>query len=161
MKERNRLSACGIIQQRNEEIDLPEEESYEDKVEDDNEYNEGNICSSFHRFNFSYYTRNKEVEQEMNPRNTFRISKNTEVQTEPYELIGDVPVRIVNKKNKCNLVEPRYLEAISLLMSENLSASEAIKAVHIIDTVVWGQIRILPLRLDKVYMNSRKKLKKT
>ena len=160
VKERNRLSACGIIQQRNEEIDLPEEESYEDKVEDDNEYNEGNICSSFHRFNFSYYTRNKEVEQEMNPRNTFRISKNTEVQTEPYELIGDVPVRIVNKKNKCNLVEPRYLEAISLLMSENLSASEAIKAVHIIDTVVWGQIRILPLRLDKVYMNSRKKLKK-
>ena len=158
--ERNRLSACGITQQSNEELDLPEEVSDEDKDEEDQEYNEGNICSSFHRFNFSYYTRKKEVGQEMDQGNTFRISKNTEVQTEPYELIGDIPVRIVNKNDKCNLVEPRYLEAISLLMSENLSASEAIKAVHIIDTVVWGQTRILPLRLDKVYMNSRKKLKK-
>lgn len=87
--ERNRLSACGITQQSNEELDLPEEESYEDKDENDHEYNEGNICSSFHRFNFSYYTRNKEVEQEMDQGNTFRISKNTEVQTEPYELISE------------------------------------------------------------------------
>ena len=59
-----------------------------------------------------------------------------------------------------SLVEPRYLEAMALLMSDNLSAHEAIKAVYTIDTVVWGQIRFLPLRLDKAYTNALKALKK-
>ena len=45
-------------------------------------------------------------------------------------------------------------------MSENLSASEAIRAINIIDTVIWGQVRYLPLRLDKSYMKAYKKLKK-
>ena len=73
-----------------------------------------------------------------------------------------IPLRIERVKGSGIFanVEPRYLEAMSLLMSENLSASEAVKAVHIIDTVVWGQVRHLPLRLEKHYMNSFKLLKK-
>ena len=73
-----------------------------------------------------------------------------------------VPLRIERVKGSGIFanVEPRYLEAMSLLMSENLSASEAVKAVHIIDTVIWGQTRHLPLRLEKHYMNSFKLLKK-
>ena len=35
-------------------------------------------------------------------------------------------VRVMNKKSKSNLIEPRYLEAMALLMAEGLSASEAI-----------------------------------
>ena len=57
-------------------------------------------------------------------------------------------------------IEPRYLEAMSLLMAESLSAAEAIKAVHIIDTVVWDQVRLLPLELDKDYQNMQRKLKR-
>jgi len=53
-----------------------------------------------------------------------------------------------------------FKEAMALLMSENLSASEALKAVYTVDTVVWGQTRLLPLRLDKSYMSAYKKLKK-
>ena len=49
------------------------------------------------------------------------------------------------------LVEPRYLEAVSLLMFENMSAPEAIKAVYIVDTKIWGQTRHLPLEIDKQY----------
>ena len=45
-------------------------------------------------------------------------------------------------------------------MSDKLSASEAIKAVYTIDTVIWGQVRHLPLRLDKSYMNAFTALKK-
>ena len=54
---------------------------------------------------------------------------------------------------------PRYLKAMSLLMAENLSASEAVKVVYICDTVIWKQVRHLPLRLEKQYMNAYKRLK--
>ena len=37
------------------------------------------------------------------------------------------------------LVESRYLEAMTLPMSENMSTPEAIKAVYIVDTKIWGQ----------------------
>ena len=63
-------------------------------------------------------------------------------------------------KDKTKLVEPRYLEAMSLLMSDNMSASEAIKAVYIVDTVIWNQTRHLPLEMDKDYVNLMEKLKK-
>ena len=74
----------------------------------------------------------------------------------------DTKVRVMagRDKNKTNLVEPRYLEAISLLMSDNLSASEAIKSVYIVDTVIWKQKRHLPLEMDKDYVNLMEKLKK-
>ena len=49
------------------------------------------------------------------------------------------------------LVEPTYLDAMSLLMSENLSVPEAIKAVYIVDTKIWEHTRHLPLELDKQY----------
>ena len=82
------------------------------------------------------------------------------VQTDP-QLYTEVPVRIKSTKSESGtLIEPRYLEAMSQLMSENMSASEAIKAVHIIDTKVWGQTRHLPLELDKQYTKSLSKLKK-
>ena len=73
-----------------------------------------------------------------------------------------VPLRIERVKGSALFanVEPRYLEAMSLLMSKNLSASEAVKAVPIIDRVIWGQTRYLSLRLEKHYMNSFKLLKK-
>ena len=45
-------------------------------------------------------------------------------------------VRVINKKGKGNLIEPCYLEAMALLMAEGLSASEAIRAVYIIDRVI-------------------------
>ena len=73
---------------------------------------------------------------------------------------GDVPVHVENTRGKHGaLVEPRYLEAMSLLMSENMSAPEAIKAVYIVDTKIWGQTRHLPLELDKQYTKSPSKLK--
>ena len=49
---------------------------------------------------------------------------------------------------------------MTLIMSENLSAAEAVKAVHIVDTVIWEQSRHLPLQLDKLYLNSLQLLKK-
>ena len=74
---------------------------------------------------------------------------------------GDVPVHVKNTIGKHGtLVEPTYLEAMSLLMSENMSVPEAIKAVHIVDTKIWGQTQHLPLELDKQYTKSLSKLKK-
>ena len=52
------------------------------------------------------------------------------------------------------------MDAMALLLSENLSVSTAIKAVHAVDIIVWGQKRHLPLRLDKNYTNVFKVLKK-
>ena len=49
---------------------------------------------------------------------------------------------------------------MTLMMSENFSAMEALKAVHIVDTVIWEQTRHLPLRLDKLYINFLQLLKK-
>ena len=46
------------------------------------------------------------------------------------------------------------------MMSENFSAMEALKAVHIVDTVIWEQTRHLPLRLDKLYINFLQLFKK-
>ena len=42
----------------------------------------------------------------------------------------------------------------------SIIASEPIRAINIIDTVIWGQVQYLPLRLDKSYMKVYKKLKK-
>ena len=39
------------------------------------------------------------------------------------------------------------------MMSENFSATEALKAVYIVDTVIWKQTRHLPLRLDYIPYN--------
>ena len=58
---------------------------------------------------------------------------NKAVQTDQVTY-GDVPVHVKNTRGKHGtLVEPRYLEATSLLMSENMSAPEAIKAVYIVN----------------------------
>ena len=64
--------------------------------------------------------------------------------------IQDTPLRMkpLRANRSSSLVEPRYLEAMALLMSDNLSASEAIKVVYTIDTVVWGQTRFLPFALS-------------
>ena len=45
-------------------------------------------------------------------------------------------------------------------MADGLSAPESVKAVYTIDTVVWGQVRFLPLHLDKHYINMSRMLKK-
>ena len=42
-------------------------------------------------------------------------------------------------------IQPGYLNAMTLMMSENFSATEALKAVHIVDTVIWKQTHHLPL----------------
>ena len=61
---------------------------------------------------------------------------NKAVQTDQVTY-GDVPVHVKNTRGKHGtLVEPRYLEAMSLLMSENMSAPEVIKAVYIVDTKI-------------------------
>ena len=49
---------------------------------------------------------------------------------------------------------------MTLMMSENLCAAEAVKAVHIVDTVIWEQTRHLSLQLDRLYLNSPQLLKK-
>ena len=38
---------------------------------------------------------------------------------------------------------------MSPLMSKNISATEAILAIHLVDTDVWWQTCHLPLKLDK------------
>ena len=86
-----------------------------------------------------------------------------ETQTEPLNAVPSIPVCVQGQGKKISMssiIGPRYLEAMALLMSENLSASEAIKVVHTVDTVIWGQKRHLPLRLDKNYMSAFKALKK-
>ena len=49
---------------------------------------------------------------------------------------------------------------MTLMVSENFSATEALKAVHLVDTVIWKQTLHLPLPLDKVYINSQQLSKK-
>ena len=73
----------------------------------------------------------------------------------------DIPLQIESSPGSGVFanIKPEYLEAMTL-MSENFSATEALKAVHIVDTVIWKQTRYLPLRLDKHYMNSLRLLKK-
>ena len=56
--------------------------------------------------------------------------------------------------------DPRYLQAIGIMMSDGLSASQAIKSVYTIDTIVHEQDRSLPLEMDKEYTAARSKLKK-
>ena len=52
------------------------------------------------------------------------------------------------------------MEAITLLMSKNTSATEATCMIRIVDTVVWEQTCHLPLKLDKIHQNSLPKVKK-
>ena len=75
-------------------------------------------------------------------------------------MVAETPIRVVSARNKSSkLIEPRYLEAMSLIMSDNLSATEAIKVVHTVDTVIWKQKHHLTLELDKAYTNAYAKVK--
>ena len=56
-------------------------------------------------------------------------------------LCDQQPVRILGHASKGRIVNPKYLQAMSLLMAECTSAPEAVKAAPIIDTVVWNQER--------------------
>ena len=58
------------------------------------------------------------------------------------------------------IVQPKYVKALSLIMAEGLSAAEAVKCAFIWDTEVYDQKRLLPLALDKDYINMKAKLKK-
>ena len=92
--------------------------------------------------------------------NTSKCHASTQTDLTDFAM-PNVPIRIASSRNKSSrLIEPRYLEAMSLLMSDNLSATEAIKAVYTVDTVIWKQKRHLPLELDKDYMNVYAKVKK-
>ena len=73
----------------------------------------------------------------------------------------DIPLRIESSPGSGVFakIKPEYLEAMTL-MSENFSATEALKAVRVVDTVNWKQTRHLPLRSDKRYINSLQLLKK-
>ena len=86
----------------------------------------------------------------MNTHCSRTISQSVQTDSESFP---KVPLRIERVKGSAvyAIVEPRYLEATSLLMSENLSESEAVKAVHILDTVIWGQTRHLPLKLEALH----------
>ena len=66
----------------------------------------------------------------------------------------------VRMLDNTRVVHSKYLQASSMLMAEGLSAAEAVKAIYIIDTIVWHQTRFLPLVLDKDYVNMQSKLKK-
>ena len=63
-------------------------------------------------------------------------------------------------RGSARVIDARYSEAMSILMADGLSAPESVKAVYTIDTVVWGQVRFLPLHLDKHYINMSRMLKK-
>ena len=64
----------------------------------------------------------------------------------------DIPMRIESSPGSGVFakIKPEYLEAMTLMMSENFSATDALKTVPIVDTVIWKQTRHLPLRLDKL-----------
>ena len=47
------------------------------------------------------------------------------------------------------------------MMADGLSAPEAVKAVHTIDTVVWGQTRFLPTTHGQVIPQYDKEVEKT
>ena len=74
----------------------------------------------------------------------------------------DIPLQIESSPGSAVFakIKPEYLETMTLMMSENFSATEALKTVPIIDTIIWKQTRHLPLRLDKLYINSLLLLKK-
>ena len=55
---------------------------------------------------------------------------------------------------------PKYLKAIGIMMSDGLSAPQAIKSTYTIDTVVHNQDRFLPLSMDREYLSSYSKLKR-
>ena len=67
-----------------------------------------------------------------------------------------IPLRIESSPSSgvFGKIKPEYLEAMTLMMSENFSATEALKAAHIEDTVIWKQTLHLPLQLDKLYISS-------
>ena len=73
----------------------------------------------------------------------------------------DIPLRIESSPDSGVFakIKPEYLEAMTLI-SENFSATEALKAVRVVDTVNWKQTRHLPLRSDKRYINSLQLLEK-
>ena len=56
--------------------------------------------------------------------------------------------------------DPKYLQAIGIMMSDALSAPQAIRATYTIDTIVHGQDRFLPLQMDREYQAAYSKLKK-
>ena len=140
IQERNRKSAIASQNRGAEEIQMDDDESGCEDSDDQSDVD--CVASSSSTVRTSYSTRN---------------SSNLVPSAVESK---DKPVRILNKSGKKMLVEPRYLEALSLMMAENLSASEAIRAGYIWDTIVWQQKRHLPLRLDKSYMKARKKLKR-
>ena len=72
------------------------------------------------------------------------------------------PVRIESEPGSgiYKNIKPDYLEGLAFIMSEGASASQELKHAYIWDTIVWKQVRHLPLRLDQHYMNSFKLLKK-
>ena len=74
--------------------------------------------------------------------------------------VTDLTAVVVMQQPHQKAADPKYLEAMSLIMSEGLSATEALKTVCIVDRVVWNQIRLLPLDMDKDYTNMRRKIKK-
>ena len=55
---------------------------------------------------------------------------------------------------------PKYLEAIGVMMSDGLSAPQAIKATYTLDTIVHEQERYLPLSMDPEYQAAYSKLKR-
>ena len=90
------------------------------------------------------------------------MCQHKETQAEPLNAVPSIPELVPahgKKISVSSIIEIQYLEAMVQLTSENSSASEAIKAVHTVDTVVWGQQRHLLLRY-KNYMNAFKALKK-
>ena len=149
--ERNKISALGNSKQL---VDGTEED-FSDGDGDDDDSDRENMEEEIEldfpsEINVSYSTRQN------SKRSVFGINQSTQTEN----TVARVPVRMMNETGKSNLIESRYLEAMSLLMSDGLSASEAIRAVYNLDTVVWKQNRHLPLRLDKPYMKAFKRLKK-
>ena len=152
ISERNRRSALGMVgpttsAESNDEGDEGEGDTSNNQVSDNDDDDEtfDSAMVSGKSSHYSYQTRSNKGKSKM-MENVVHPVKTT--------------VRVMNKKSKSNLIEPRYLEAMALLMAEGLSASEAIRAVYIIDKVIWNQVRYLPLRLDKSYMKAYTKLKK-
>ena len=94
------------------------------------------------------------------PKDIDFVHVSTQTDEIPY-VHFDRPVRLENEKTGIyHTVDPDYLKCMALIMSENLSASEAIKVVHIMFTVIYKQIRHLPLRLEKNYVKAVQRLRK-
>ena len=119
------------------------------------------ICNSSSSIKSRYQTRQcaKRLPLEENT----LIECGTQTETLNLDIVKNngFPLVSTRKCENSTLIHPSYLQAGILLMAVgNMSPTQAILGMYIIDTQVYKQKRFLPLNLDKAYLSNLKLLKK-